>query len=475
MNGKNPADEVLRRMLDEHLGPALSREGWRRRSSTWYREGRHGYALINVQKRRFSSADTVSFCVNVGTYFPALVELERGTHWSKLPGFPPKRVAFPPVSRWHGIAGGESRLVGLDRCEAWWEVTASTSPKELFDSVWARWQEQRPDVDQVTDLGWESRAFEGHGMILAAVEYALAVGDVARAQALLSEAPSGGDPRIDEWAETIQRASSGEDDVEGPGVAPRVRGYIEYLGEHKLGTKRADQAWSRVATFLAECTDAGEPREAVLRIWDGAAQWTHEEVAALDGKTLAEMAPYHPPPVIAEAFSQLGPGTPHQVDGGFYFEWEAEPERDDFAARWRGFRDFVVAHDGLAPVNRSPVRGGSARSAAIELELRHRFRFKLPGSDQILPFQEPTYYLDEWVAYSQLTTRLGDNRVLAQFNFPFEQAGEQLAALWRAVTGALTVKLRYKRLRLHEPNRDGTSYRVRKLADFEPESREPES
>jgi hypothetical protein len=246
-----------------------------------------------------------------------------------------------------------------------------------------------------------------------------------------------------------------------------IRGYIEYLGKHQLGTRDADLAWHRVEAFLRELTDAGEPREAVLRVWDGAAALDHEQALALQGKSPAEMAPYVPAPAVSEALASLGPGEPHLVDGGLYFEWEAEPEREDFGARWRRFRDFVRAHAALPLVRRGPLRS-RARAPAVELELRHRFRLRLPGAAEVLPFQEPGCYLDEWVASSQLTTLLGTNRVVVQLNFPFERAGEELGALWRGVGRTLGVELRPGRLRVHQPNRDGTRYRARRLVDFAP-------
>ena len=112
---------VLKDLL-KHIAPMLKDAGFKRRGSTWHRQGEGVVVVVNVQKDRHNTAKSVRFTINLGVFTPRLDDMR-------------KAIASDPPS--HTDCALRKRIGFLmpERADKWWEITAWSREKSLCSEI----------------------------------------------------------------------------------------------------------------------------------------------------------------------------------------------------------------------------------------------------------------------------------------------------------------------------------------------------
>lgn len=121
------AQETMKRMLTDHVGPALREMGFRGSGQTYALPSDSHWSLLGFQRSKSSDRNRVSFTVNltavsradwgaIHSWYPQLPE-RPGANWSPAPIF--ERVS--ETGYWHSRIG-PLMPSGLD---SWWDLRAN--------------------------------------------------------------------------------------------------------------------------------------------------------------------------------------------------------------------------------------------------------------------------------------------------------------------------------------------------------------
>lgn len=120
------AQDKFSEMLREEVAPALRRLGAKGSGSNFVLPDPDYFLLLAFQKDRYSTADTVSFTVNLA----AVNRREWEEGWQPWWGKEPTATTFAPVGR-HTRLG----LLMPQQRDIWWEVTVQADTKSLAAEV----------------------------------------------------------------------------------------------------------------------------------------------------------------------------------------------------------------------------------------------------------------------------------------------------------------------------------------------------
>ena len=112
------AQEILREVLKVHVGPALRTAGYAGSGQDFHKRIDGNWAAINVQRRRYSTAEELRFTVNLGTASTAVLVED---------GYPADEPAREIDCHWRSRLG--ALLQGP--ADRWWTVRSRMQPAEV--------------------------------------------------------------------------------------------------------------------------------------------------------------------------------------------------------------------------------------------------------------------------------------------------------------------------------------------------------
>jgi hypothetical protein len=169
-------------------------------------------------------------------------------------------------------------------------------------------------------------------------------------------------------------------------------------GAHRLRGKGLS-AWTQVAQFLKECTDFDQPEQIVLELLE------HSSVTASFLHAVRQR--------FEHGFTLL---RSRRIGNCVGHQWLVPPEQMESTLEFA---------KGLGPLPRAPLPGLSALSIYATMT----FRFVDPATREVLPFQDPSDYLNQDARFaghplclgsSLASARLSERSTLAVFfSLPF--------------------------------------------------------
>jgi hypothetical protein len=118
--------KAIDRCISLSLAPLLKKESFKKSGRTFLRKQAHWIHVVNVQANRWNAGASGSFTVNLGIYFPEVVQ---AIGWTQTTPSPPK-----------GMCTISHRLcVTPDETDHWWKIHPESDLEEISGAIRAAW------------------------------------------------------------------------------------------------------------------------------------------------------------------------------------------------------------------------------------------------------------------------------------------------------------------------------------------------
>jgi hypothetical protein len=195
---KTPAQAALDDVIRDALHPALRPDGYRKAGHTFRRHMDRCVLVVNVQASQFSTADDLSFTLNMGAFYPEV--------HARLPFQSSQPSASGPTEPQCHVRTRIGTLMP-GRPDKWWKL----GPRETTASVGTQVMEAfttygQPWLTRVSEIAGALQVAEAQGNLVTAAAFALAVDDRDAARRIVAPLLASGSasPLLQTWARELE-------------------------------------------------------------------------------------------------------------------------------------------------------------------------------------------------------------------------------------------------------------------------------